>query len=409
MIQSHNIKKILRRAVQALGIIFKKFAEDSCFIRASGMAYSTILALVPLTTVVYAFGGFDNIGNTLQSALFDLILPTHQEAILNTINEFAQNSLATGALGLIIFLFTSLFLINTISRNIDYIWGSNSNLSLLRRYTLYTSVLVFGSLLIGASFTYSYAFTDILHLTQIHESAPYKKVLTTLMTWAFTFATFLVMMIIVPSIKVRFKSAFIGSLAGTVIWELMKWAFKTWASVSVRNSVIYGSLALVPLFLIWLYIAWLIVLIAVEITYYHQNEHVHIGGRPAEFPMGRKIDLGLEVFLYISRSFYERKKFPDIKRISLDLDYSPVVVSFFTDCFTRAGLLTIAGNAGDSFVPSTSLETITVKEVIAALYGSERPVMGEETFSLMEANNFTKGGFGAVEDRSVFSVISGEK
>jgi len=284
--------------------ITDNFFHDNCLIRASGLAFNSLLALVPLSAVLFAFGGFNNVGGELYDFLVEVLLPASLNQILDELNIFTANSAKLGTYGLVFFLITILFLMNNIENNLNAIWHCRRKRNFFQQFTIYTTVIVFASLLIGGNFSLS---GDLLAILPDYTSAlkePFiLKSLYRISSILFITLTFLLLIIMIPSTRVAFKSALTGALTGALIWELAKWGFKTWASYSVRNSVIYGSLFLIPLLLIWLYVVWLIIMIAMETAYVHQHrKERHFRYRKVD-KAGDLFSLKLDIYREIAR-FY---------------------------------------------------------------------------------------------------------
>jgi membrane protein len=66
-------------------------------------------------------------------------------------------------------------------------------------------------------------------------------------------STFTAIYMIVPSVKVPLKNAFLGALFVTVLWELAKHFFTWYVKNVIHFGTIYGSLTTFILFLLWMY------------------------------------------------------------------------------------------------------------------------------------------------------------
>ncbi|MGB6363073.1 MAG: hypothetical protein WBG64_10440, partial [Thermoanaerobaculia bacterium] len=60
-----NLRRVLIRSWHFVQALWKQFKQDKVLIRASGLAYSTLLAIVPLAAVLFAlfsaFGALDDL------------------------------------------------------------------------------------------------------------------------------------------------------------------------------------------------------------------------------------------------------------------------------------------------------------------------------------------------------------
>lgn len=264
--------RILHSFLKIIFRIFDKFYFDNCMIRASGLAFNSLLALVPLSAVIFAFGGLNKVGSSLQDFLVGILLPSSLNQIVEALNQFTENSAKLGTYGIIFFLITILLLMNNIENNLNSIWQCKRKRNFFQQLTIYTTVLVFGSLLIGGNFSISGSLLAIIpDYAQALREPFLLKAGYRISSIIFITLTFLLLILMIPSVKVAFLSALTGAFTGAVLWELAKWGFKTWANYSVRNSVIYGSLFLVPLLLIWLYVVWLIIMVTMETAYVHNH------------------------------------------------------------------------------------------------------------------------------------------
>ncbi|MCK5199793.1 MAG: YihY family inner membrane protein, partial [Spirochaetales bacterium] len=251
-IRSRLIKFILR--------LSKEFKRDKCFIRASSLSYTSLLALVPLTALSFslftAFDTFSGVKESVQRSIVNLLVPTRQDEFMVYIDQFLDNSKTMGIIGLLLFAVTSIMLLNRISESFNAIWGSKNRRSFIGKFTSYSSVIVFGTLFIGTSFTITAPIRNFLNgFPEIQFIIRWFFVLSPSI---FIFFTFLLMITAIPAGMVKIKSSFLGAFIGTVLWGLARGAFTEGASYVIRMSKIYGSLAVIPIFLFWLYLIWII-------------------------------------------------------------------------------------------------------------------------------------------------------
>lgn len=399
------IKDKLFYVLNSIKRVSIKFYTDSCLVRASGLAYSTLLAMVPFITIVYAFGGFDSLGKTIESALLKTILPTHHEAFSQAIDGFTKNSLTTGAFGMIFFLFTSIFLINTVARNFDYIWGVNIKTNIFSRYATYTAILVFGSLLLGASTSVSEIVDSYIRSMGFREVEEYKKTFSFLIPYFLSLFIFFIMLIIIPSVKVRLKSALIGAIISSLLFELIKFLFGLWVVNSVRTSLIYGSLSIIPIFLVGLYLFWIIVLIGAEISYYLQHEKDPITGNPEELNMEEKILIGIEIFKQITSFYINNGGGLSYKELEKEISYSAYVIRYFVSIFTDNKLLLTVDGKHNSFIPGRSPDSIYIEDIVKVIYGGESRIILNSELSKKNSLAFSAGGFDSLEKKSLLELL----
>lgn len=350
-----------------------KFGKDRCFQRASGLSFSTILAIVPLMAIFVGFGGGSAIfSDGVKKIVAETLLPTSQGLILDAFESFIENSKKLGTVGLIFFLITAIFLCSNIENHFNTLLRSRPNKEPFTRAAVYISTLIFGSLFIGASFSFT---SPIVSLATSFTMEILQPVAIQLL---FSGATiFFIMLVIITLInglttaKVRFRSSLFGGLIGAIFWEISKRLFTLWAGASVRNSIIYGSLFIIPLLFLWVYIGWIIILISVEITYVHQHKALidwKYHNREAINPY-RDILTGLEIYLYIARCFFEKRDPPSSKNILAEFELPEDSFFKMINKMEKTGYVYFLSSGKQQLVPSSPPDQVILRELIHDLSG----------------------------------------
>ncbi len=347
--------------------------RDHCLLRASSLAFSTLLALVPLTAFIFSlftgFGAFQEVKLQFRQLLIRFLVPTMQEEILHYIDSFVENSRTMGVVGLLLFAVTSLFLLNGITENINAVWGSSSRLGFLRKFSLYISIIVFGTLLIGVAFSFTRSLEYLV---------PNSREISTLFRLSVALGPSIIVFLVhwliiysIPSAKVRLDSSLIGALAGTVIWEIARYGFVDGTNYILRMSVLYGSLASVPIFLVWLSIQWLVILVAVEISYVHQHSsHLRTEEYGGQSLPRNQVRKGVELYLSIARRFYYGESPFSLRSLSHTHALTPNDTEYYLDRLQSAGLVTYTHSGPSVVLPRKEPAVTSFDEVLAALYGS---------------------------------------
>ncbi|MCD6397810.1 MAG: YihY family inner membrane protein, partial [Spirochaetaceae bacterium] len=383
--------------------LYKEFKKDNCLLRASGLSYTSLLALVPLTALIFslfnAFDAFEGIKDSLQKYIVTILIPTRQDEILVFIDQFLKNSKTMGIIGLLLFTVTSIMLLDRISESFNSIWGSKNNRNFIAKFTSYTSVIVFGTIFIGASFTLTAPIRRFLeNLPNIQFIIRWLVVLSPSI---FIFLTFFLMITAIPAGRVKFKSSFIGALAGTILWDIARRAFTEGAGYVIRMSKLYGSLAVIPIFLFWLYLIWIIIFLALEITYVHQNNfklQTDIKNKtlsPKEY-----IETGLIVFYKIAASFDSGGKYYSTASISFELKISESIIGEIVESFTRTGLLYEQDQHDSKLLPARSLNKIFVKDVLLAIIGKDS-IYNIDNEGIKLLNTLIAGAYKSIEALTV--------
>ena len=184
------------------------------------------------------------------------------------------------------------------------------------------------------------------------------------------FVTFLLLILLVPSAKIRPRYALIGSAVGTAFWELAKIAFVEGTNYVIRASIMYGSMAAIIIFLFWLYIVWIIILAASELTYTLQNRLRPWSGIPVQHmaPSGR-VFMGLKLFFIIAEEFHHRRPPLSSGELAGRLGISLQDTEYLCGIFLDEGYLHEVEKDETTFVPACSPEALRMGDLVEVLIG----------------------------------------
>lgn len=394
-------------------LFWKELDNDNCVLRASSLAFSTLLALVPLTAFIFSlltgFGAFHSVRNQLQEFLFRFIIPTRTDEALNYIEQFIENSRALGVVGLLIFALTSIFLLNGISNNINAIWASTSRMSFIRKFMMYLAVIVIGSLLVGASFTFSITLHNFA--VGYPDFSAFIKLLLKVAPTLFIFLAILLMVFAVPSAKVSFRSSVLGAAAGTLLWEIARFLFIDGTNYVIRISIIYGSLAAIPIFLVWLSLNWFIIFVAAEITFVHQHrENFTHDLYCKDISPQQELLTGLRLYLYIAQKFYRGDKPTRLQDLANHFSIPIKSLEKYLRRLEHHNLIFRAHTTNPHILPRKELSNTSLSEVLSSLWGrditlSYRP---HDTPEPAIIQRFSQNAFTNFEDTTILELLLSE-
>lgn len=259
-----------RQSADFLLYVGKRFLVDQCTVRAAGLTYTTLLALVPLLAISFAifsaFPAFDNLQIKVQAYIFENFVPQVGETVLDHLEGFTKQTGKLTSVGIIFLVATSIMLLLTISNAFDAIWRAHRERSLVARLLVYWAVLTLAPLLLGASVSLSgYLFT-IAQASGVERLTGPLSSLTGFLPVLFQFGGFAVLYLIMPNSTVRIRDALVGGFTAALLFEILKKLFGYYVTAFPTYETIYGALATFPIFLIWMYISWLVVLLGAELT-----------------------------------------------------------------------------------------------------------------------------------------------
>jgi membrane protein len=242
----------------------KRFREERCAQAAASLAFTTLLALVPLLTVALVlishFDWFSGLGTTLRSFLLANLLPEKAgKVIANYALQFTQKTARLTALGTGMLVLTALLLLFSIDRVFAQIWRVKQQRPIVRRVLIYLAGLLLGPVVVGASIAAAtYLLTASLGLvnepkwmTDFLLKALPILLLAALCGWIY-FA--------MPNRLVAPFHAFCGGVVAALGFALIQRGFGIYVSLVPNYTLVYGAFATVPILLVWLYLSWLVVL-----------------------------------------------------------------------------------------------------------------------------------------------------
>jgi membrane protein len=349
--------------------LFKLIFRDRVPAKATGLAYTTILAMVPLMTMLISFGSRELVEGPVKDLITTTMLPTSQDFIFSHLTSFAENSRNLGKWGLSITIFVVFLLINKIEIEVDALLRARPNKNILTRLAIYFLTIIIGTLTISSSFSLTNDIVNLISWDLIKRFSPIQKFYSSIASIILIGITILMLIMLVSSACIKWRSALTGAVAGAFFWELAKKIFSLWASYSIRNSVIYGSLFLIPILFIWVNLAWIIILTSLEIAYLHQHpDYILFLEEKRQAPSLQAV-MTLEIYLAIKDKFLDGEKAPQLEQLTFLTGLPEIEVLLLLDRLLRYNLILKTDQKG--YVPSSDPDRVTKEEMINAALDDE--------------------------------------
>ncbi|MCH3994428.1 YihY/virulence factor BrkB family protein [Prevotella cerevisiae] len=244
---------------------------------ATQLAFSTLLALVPVFAFVFAIGRGFGFNVFIEQWCREVL--SSQPQVANSIIHLANSYIAytnTGifiGVGLVLMLYSILSLIYNIEHVFDSIWQVKKKRSWSEILLDYTGLLFMVPVIIivvsGLSVVL-YANVDKLQHIVLLGTVVWlfvqKIVPWLLMTFIFT-----IIFVYMPNTKVQVLKALGPGMLASASMLILQYFYVHYQALLTSYNIIYGSLAALPLFLIWLQVSWYICLFCTELCYINQN------------------------------------------------------------------------------------------------------------------------------------------
>jgi membrane protein len=284
----------------------ERFRDDHLGLTASSLTFTTLIALVPLVTVMLAvfsaFPMFSSFQGALERYFLQSLVPDGiAKPVLGALTQFAAKATRLGSLGLVVLVLTALALMLTIDRALNAIWRVRRPRSIAQRVLVYWAALTLGPLLLGISLS--------LTTTVLTSSAGVIGALpggVGLLLGAVEFVLLAGGMAglyhYVPNTQVRWRHAIAGGVFVAIGVELAKRGLAWYVGAMPTYSTVYGAFATVPIFLLWIYVGWLIVLWGAVIAAYAPSLSMRITRLPAT--PGHRFALALSALGELARAMH---------------------------------------------------------------------------------------------------------
>ena len=238
--------------------VYRRFQRQRGLLLAGGVAYNTLLSLLPLLLVLLStLSIFIDQGTLLALLSTELVqvVPDLSNTIILETQSFLGNRKVFGSLSLFVLLFLSSFTFRMFEEAMAAIFevGKDDRKFWVSAVMPYAYIVIFGCMLValvGLS-----VFLQILPVGGLQAAGLY---VFTIVTQVLFFSSLYYFM---PAAPVPLKTAVAGGVVVAILWEVvrngLRWYF---SSVSIVNSV-YGSLSAVIVSILTIEVAVIILLI----------------------------------------------------------------------------------------------------------------------------------------------------
>jgi membrane protein len=315
----------------------QRFREDRLGITASSLTFTTLIALVPLLTVMLAvftaFPMFSTFQVALEKYFFQSLVPdTIAKPVLSALTQFAAKANRLGTAGLAALVLTALALMLTIDRTLNAIWRVRKPRPIAQRVLVYWAAATLGPLVLGISLTLTawVISTSKMIFGSLHDSVALALNAIEFMLLALGLAA---LYHYVPNTHVRRRHAMAGGIVAAVGFEVAKKGLAWWVSQVPTYSVVYGTLASLPIFLIWLYLSWVIVLMGAVIAAYAPSLSMHVVRR--RVTPGLLFELAVTLLRNLRAARDQSRHGMSLDDLARDLRVDPLQIEPLLDTLVR--------------------------------------------------------------------------
>jgi membrane protein len=353
-----------------------RFYNDNGFSRAASLAYTTLLSLVPLTTLIFGFlASFASLESYLPGVrefLFKQFIP-NAGGVDKVLGFLEAQNRAVASVNVVVIPFlviTSLLLINSIEYALNQVWQVYESRSIPQRIAAACAMMVIAPIF-AISMYYTTKFrvgplfsniaSQVSFITSLYEF---------LVPFLIDFIAFSSLYYLVPKAPVFFRAALAGGFVSALLFFLAKGGFAIYIRDYSSYELMYGTLATIPIFLFWLYLAWAIVLYGAEVAYH--TEYLPRTGylfrrHLLSIGDGRFIN-AIQALVIIGRAFSLGERLPNEIELCERLGCSSVVLKPTLDALRRAGILARSDTRVMELTLTCAPEKIQLSQVWRCLF-----------------------------------------
>lgn len=258
--------RALRLTLSLIHQVVLRFLRERCSQLAASLAFTTLLALVPLLAVALAVVSRLPVADRLRAAseqfVLKHLLPDKAGTVVaDYVLAFSEKAAHLTWAGSLLLVAAAAVLTLTVDHTFNAIWRVNRPRRLLPRIVSHALVLVLGPALLGASLAATTFFVS-MSLGWVNEPLWVRNAMFRLIPDLILIGIFTLIFYFVPNRPVRLAHALSGGIVAGVGLVLMQRLFSLYVAKFPTYDLIYGAFAAIPIFLLWLYLCWVVILIA---------------------------------------------------------------------------------------------------------------------------------------------------
>jgi membrane protein len=362
--------------------VLRDLARGDVNLRAMGLVYNTLLALIPLLAFSFAVLKMFGAQRDLEPLLLEFFRPVGEAApqLTARVMSFVDGVSGglVGSLGFALLLWVLMGTLQKVEDCFNHLWRVEQPRALGRRIAEYLVLVVVGPLLLVLAFGLGIA--PPLMIT----------------------ALFIALYRLVPNTGVRWLPAIGGGLVAGALWWMVAQVFADLYSHARGVTLVYAGFALIVAALVWTWAGWLILLIGVQVSFYLQNPgYLRLGLVELRLSAAETEDLALRIMLLVGRSHVLGARRWRTEGLSRALRVPGIAVAQVAGLLEQAGLL--AADESAAWLPGRDIDHIPLREILRVVrnprstlvdHAAAKPLPGVDALreELQQATDAALGG-----------------
>ncbi|HXX85328.1 MAG TPA: YihY family inner membrane protein [Casimicrobiaceae bacterium] len=263
------MSEVLRSIAWFIGRITGRVRAAGVSDLAASLSFTTVLGVVPLFTVLFAyvsrFPMFQSWLDALEPILLRSLLPESTGIVRHYLKEFTARTAELQGVSTVFVIVTAVLLVAEVERDINLVWGVRTSRSLLHRAVAYALGFLVGGVAVAAAVRFTlWGIEQSLAAVPIASQA--LLLLARPLQIGIGTAVLTLIYLLVPVPRVPLRAALIAGLLAAIAFDIAKFWYAFYMVHLSTYQITYGALAALPLFLVWVYVSWLIVLVGAAVA-----------------------------------------------------------------------------------------------------------------------------------------------
>jgi len=360
-----DLSERLPRPLRLVGLAGWRFYDDQCLTRASALAYTSLLSIVPLLAVMFSvlkgLGAQQRLEGVLLSRLS--LDPETTDLIISYIDNTNFGTL--GALGAAALLLTVISVLGSIESSLNAIWRVAQQRGLWRKVTDYLGVVMLTPFLLLAATTLTSAYQAQTIVQWVLDNGYLGGLAVEILGLApiaINTIAIGVLYAVMPNRRAAWGPLLAGAFVAGFAWHIAQIGYVNLQVGVARSNAIYGALAQLPITLVWLYVSWAVVLAGAELA------AVLEFGEDAVQPPGaeREEALALDLLVRAADAFHRGRPGIDLSAVATSLRVDLGILQQAAGRITERGWLVPVDDQPGRFVIGCDPARIALSEVASA-------------------------------------------
>lgn len=261
--------------IQILVLAWRELWRGGALLRASSLAYTAIMALIPLLALLFAIFKGLGLQRLLATHLVPQLTAGSQEFARQILDYIEGTRVASlGIFGVVWLLVALMILMSNVEEAFNHIWHLPRARLWWRKLADYLSIFLLFPILMAIVATLTSAFQKqpAIQAAIRNFLPPYFFTLYNLLfSFGLVWLGFTFIYLVIPYTRVRLVSALTGGVVAALLWQGAQWIFQLFQTSAPYYNAVYGALYQLLFLVIWIFWSWLIILYGGEVAYVHQH------------------------------------------------------------------------------------------------------------------------------------------